>query len=65
MNNTLIGILNVKQANVHFLRRTARRDDKITAARHERLIAASRQGVNDMVHGAEGMLTTTHRPIAV
>ncbi len=63
MNDALISIGNIKQLNTGFVSRVSGCDDKIPATGHQRIVATPRQGIDNMVHRAERMLTSAHRAL--
>ena len=63
MHDALISISDVKQLNTGFLSRVSGCDDEIPATGHEGIVATPRQGIDDVVHGAERMLASANRAL--
>ena len=60
MNDALIFVGNVEQLDTGLMGRAPRRDNKFATAGHQRIVAASGQRVDNMIHGAKRVPTAAH-----
>ena len=64
MHDALVRIADIEQSDAGGHRRPPRRDDEFASTRHDRVITAARQRVDDVVHGAEHLGRFPDRPPA-
>ena len=65
MNDPLIGILYIEQANARFLGGTSGCDDEIFTTGHECFVTTPGKRVNNVVHCTKGVLSLPHLTTAL
>ena len=60
VHDTLARIVDIEKLNTHGVGGGAGRDDKVPPSRHQRLIAATGQRVDNMIDCSERLTGTTH-----